>query len=128
MKIAAMVARILLGLLMVFAGSNHLYAFMPSPPPPPGLAGQFVTVMTSSHYLFIVGICEVVPGILLLVNRYIPLALTVLGAVIVNILLTGILLAPVGIPAGVVAAILWFVVFWRVRAAFAGIFEARVAA
>lgn len=126
MKVVAMVARILLGLLMVFAGSNHLYAFMPAPPPP-GLAGQFVTVMTSSHYLFIVGICEVVPGILLLVNRYVPLALTVLGAVIVNILLTGILVAPMGIPAGVVVAILWLVVFWRVRDAFAGIFQARVA-
>ena len=121
MRIVAMIARILLGVILVFFGSNHLYAFLPSPPPPPGPVGQYMTVMMTSHYLFIVGICEVVPGLLVLANRFVPLALTVLGPVIVNILLTGILLAPMAIPAGIVVAILWLVVFWRVRAAFSGI-------
>jgi len=126
-KIAAAVARILLGLIFVVFGSNHLIAWMPSPPPPPptSAAGQFFAATMSSHFMFIVGVCEVLPGLLLLVNRYVPLALTVLGAVIVNILLISMLMAPMGLPAGIVVAVLWFVVFLRVRGAFAGIFQAK---
>jgi len=125
MKVAGRVARLLLGFIMAFFGFNHLYAFLPSGPVPGGAAGQFASAMTSSHYFFVVGLCEVIPGLLLLVNLYVPFALTVLAAVIFNILLSGFLLAPMGLPAGIVVAILWIIVFWRHRAAFAGIFQAR---
>jgi hypothetical protein len=48
------------------------------------------------------------------------------GPVIVNILLVGLLMEPMALPSGLVVTALWFVVFWRVRPAFAGIFQARV--
>jgi hypothetical protein len=114
----------LLGLIFAVFGFNHLVPFLPSPPPT-GIAGQFTTAMIASHWMFVVGLCEVIPGILLLISLYVPLALTVLGAVIVNILLAGFLMAPMGIPAGVIVAILWLAVFWRYRGSFAGIFTAR---
>lgn len=125
MKVVGTVARILLGLIFAFFGFNHLYPFIPMGPMPVGTAGQFMGAMMTSHYFFIVGLCEVIPGLLLLFNRYVPLALVILGAVIFNILLTGILMAPMGLPSGAVAAILWLIVYWRHRSAFAGIYQAR---
>jgi putative oxidoreductase len=126
-KNAGMVARILLGLIFVFFGSNHLWSFLPTGPTPTGAAGQFMSAMTTTHYFFIVGLLEVIPGILLLVRLFVPLALTVLAPIIVNILLVGFLMAPAALPAGLIAALLWCVVFWRVRGAFAGLFKARMA-
>jgi putative oxidoreductase len=126
-KLAATVCRYLLGLLFVFAGSNHLVQFLPSGTPPTGIAGQFIGAMMTSHYMFIVGICEVVPGILLLVNLFVPLALTLLGPVIANILLVGFLMTPMALPTGLIVTVLWCIVFWRYRGAFAGILRARPA-
>jgi putative oxidoreductase len=125
MKKAAAVPRVLLGLIFVFFGSNHLHAFLPSGPPQTGPAGEFTHALTVTHYLSIVGLCEVIPGLLLLINRFVPLALLILGPVIVNILLSGFLMAPLGLPAGIVVAVLWAVVFWQVRGAFAVVFRAR---
>ena len=125
MKKAAAVPRLLLGLVFVFFGANHLHAFLPSGPPQTGPAGEFMHAFMVTHYSFIVGLCEVIPGLLLLINRFVPLALLILGPVIVNILLVGFLMAPMGLPAGIVVAVLWVVVFWQVRSAFAGVFRAR---
>ena len=67
-----------------------------------------------------------ISGALLLINRYVPLALTILGPIIVNILLFHALMNPAGIGLAVFVTIFWGVVFVSVRSAFAGIFEARV--
>ncbi|UWZ85876.1 DoxX family membrane protein [Occallatibacter riparius] len=124
MKQAATVCRYLLGLVLVVFGSNHLVTWMPNPTQT-GIAQEFTHAMTASHWMFVVGLCEVIPGILLLVNLFVPLALAILGPVIFNILLAGFLIAPMGLPAGFIVTILWLVIFWRYRASFAGIFKAR---
>jgi hypothetical protein len=121
-----MAARILLGLIFAFFGANILFHFFPNPELPPGPLKDFTTVMTSTHYMTMVGFFQFVPGILLLINRYVPLALTVLAAMLVNILTTHILVMHGGFPIPIVAVLLWIVVFWSVRSAFAGIFQARV--
>ena len=123
MKIAATMARYLLGLVFLVFGINKFLNFIPSGPLPPGTAGQFVGALISSKYLVVVGAFEAAGGLLLLINRYVPIALSLLGPVIVNILLAGLLLDHRGLPAGIVVTILWFIVFSRVRAAFAGIFQ-----
>ncbi|HVU48126.1 MAG TPA: hypothetical protein VHD85_18500 [Terracidiphilus sp.] len=125
MKIVAMIARLLLGLAFLVFGADKIVVFIPTGPLPTGVAGQFMTALVSTKYLMFVGLCEAVGGLLLLLNRFVPLALTILGPVIVNILLTGILMAHEGLPAGIIVTILWFVVFSRVRSNFAGLFEAR---
>jgi hypothetical protein len=125
MKIVSMIARLLLGLVFLVFGANKIVVFIPSGPLPTGAAGQFLAALVSTKYLMFVGLCEAVSGLLLLLNRFVPLALTILGPVIVNILLAGILMAHQGLPAGIVVTILWFVVFFRVRSNFAGLFEAR---
>jgi len=124
MKIAALIARILLGLVFLVFGLNGFLHFIPMEPPT-GLALQFVTVLFQSHYgLFVSGI-QVVGGALLLVNRYVPLALVLLGPVIVNILLFHLLLNRTGLEIAIVVAILWCILAIRQRQHLAGIFVQR---
>jgi len=94
-------------------------------PPPSGLAGQFLGVLFVSHYLVPVFLVQLVGGALLLANRFVPLALAVLAPVIVNILLFHCLMAPEGLPMASVVVLLWAVIFYAKRSAFAGLFAAR---
>jgi uncharacterized membrane protein YphA (DoxX/SURF4 family) len=125
MRIAALIARYLLGLIFVVFGANGFLHFIPMPPPP-GVAGQFMGALFVSHVLVVVFLLELIPGILLLVGRYVPLALVLLGPVIVNILLFHVFMAPSGLPLAAVVVILWGLTAWSVRSAFAGIFLAKV--
>jgi putative oxidoreductase len=122
-KIAATIARYLLGVMFLIFGSNMLFHFIPNPPMPPGPMANFSTAMVESHYNIVVGLCQVIPAILLLINRYVPLALTVLAAEIVNIITFHITMQMAGLPMALVVAILWLLVFVRVKSSFAGIFE-----
>jgi hypothetical protein len=67
---------------------------------------------------------QLIGGVLLLVNKYVPLSLTLLGPVIVNIFLYHALMDPKGMPRAVVVIVLWAVVFWYYRKAFDGILTA----
>jgi putative oxidoreductase len=125
MKIAVLVARILLGLMFLVFGLNGFLNFLHMPMPP-GPAGQYMGVLFVSHYLAVVFLLEVVGGALLLSGQFIPLALVLLGPVLFNILLFHAFLFPAGFPPALLAAVLWFVVFFGVRQAFAGIFAQKV--
>jgi len=125
MKILTNVSRSLLGFIFLVFGLNGFLHFIPMPPPS-GVAGQFLGVMFVTNYLLVVSGLQVISGALLLINRYVPLGLTILGPIIVNILLFHALMNPVGIGLAVFVAILWGVVFANVRSAFAGIFQAQV--
>jgi len=124
MKIAAIIARSLLGLLFLVFGLNGFLHFIPMPPPT-GLAGQYMGALFVSHYLVAVFLLQVAGGFLLLMNRFVPIGLVLLGPVIVNILLFHSLMAPEGLPLALVALVLWLVTFLSVRRAFAGVFAAK---
>jgi len=125
MKILTNVSRFLLGLIFLVFGLNGFLHFIPMPPPS-GVAGQFFGAMFVSNYLLVVSGLQVISGALLLINRYVPLALTILAPIIVNILLFHALMNPVGIGLAIFVTILWGVVFVSVRSAFAGILQVRV--
>ena len=125
MKIATLIARNLLGLLFLVMGLNGFLHFIPMPPPT-GLAGQYFTVMFVSHYMVLVFLLQVIGGALLLANRFVPMALVLLGPILVNILLFHTLMAPAGLPLALLATALWGIVFYGVRRAFAGVFVQRV--
>src|SRR5438270_10372331 len=125
MKITAAVARVLLGLIFLVFGLNGFLHFLPNPPLT-GTAGQFVGALFVSHYLAVVFLLQLGSAILLLINRYVPLALTVLAPIIVNILLIHILMAPSGLPLAIVVTVLWILVFLSVRSAFVGPLRQRV--
>ena len=93
-----------------------------------GIAGQFMAALYASHYLWVIFAFQVIAAVLLLVNRYVPLAVAVLAPVIVNILSFHALMAPSGLPLALFVAVLWAVIFVDVRPAFAGLFQARLQA
>jgi len=125
MKIAATVARYLMGLVFLVFGLNKFFNFIPSGPLPPGLAGQFVNIMIATKYMMLVGVFEGVSGILLLFNRYVPLALAFLAPVIVNILWVNFTMVPKAAASGLFVAICWALVYLRHRAAFAPLYKKR---
>ena len=125
MKIAVLISRVLLGLLFLVFGLNGFFQFIHMPPPT-GLAGQYIGALFASHYYVVIFLLQVVSGALLLANRYVPLALLLIGPVIVNIVLFHSFMAPEGLPLALVAAVLWLIVFAGVRKAFAGVFVAQV--
>src|SRR4030095_12988237 len=96
MKIVSLIARLLLGLAFVVFGLNGFLNFLDMGPMPTGLAGQFMGGLLQSHYFWVVAALQVAGGVLLLVNRYVPLGLVLLGPVIVNILLYHLFLNPSG--------------------------------
>jgi hypothetical protein len=107
MKIVTLIARLLLGLTFVVFGLNGFLNFLDMGPMPSGLAGQFIGALA------------------LLVNRFVPLALVLLGPVIVNIILYHVFLNPSGSAVAVVVTVLWGIVFYSQRQYFAGIFVQR---
>ena len=127
MKIASTVARLLLGALMVFAGANHVFKFLPQGPMPFGGAGQLLQGMVGTGYMAFVGVCEVIAGLLLLINRFAPIALTVLAAIIVNIIVVDAVVMPKALPVAAVVTILWILAAYPVRSAFLPLLKQRVA-
>ena len=119
MKIATIIARGLLGLIFVVFGSNMFLHFIPMPPPS-GEAGAFFGAMFATHYIYVVAAIQVAGG-LLLFTRYVPLALTLLGPVIVNILSFHAFMAPAGLPLATIVAALALFLLWRHRDHFAGL-------
>ncbi len=78
-----------------------------------------------SHYVFVVSALQVAGGVLLLVNRYVPLALVLLGPVIVNIFFFHLFMDRSGLPLAILVVILWGIVALRHRQYFSGIFVQR---
>jgi putative oxidoreductase len=121
--VSVTVSRIVLGQLFALAGaSGFVFAAIGNLPPQPGLAGEFQHVFFASHWVLYVDGVEFVTGALLLSNRYIVLALTMLGAVLSNILVFHITMQPIGILPGAIATGLWFVLFRHYRTSFAPLF------
>ena len=125
MKIAVLISRILLGLIFLFFGLNGFFNFLHAPMPP-GPVGQFMALLGPTIYMHFVFLVQIVGGVLLLSGQFIPLALILLGPVIVNILLFHLALQPAGLPPGLFTGVLWFIIFFGVRQAFAGVFAQKV--
>ena len=124
MKIASLIARLLMGLVFFVFGLNGFLHFIPAPPPT-GLAGQFAGILFTSHLYVVVFAVQTIGGLLLLVNRFVPLALIILGPVIVNIFFFHLFMAPSGLPLAIVVVALWVIVAMRNREHLAGILTHR---
>jgi uncharacterized membrane protein YphA (DoxX/SURF4 family) len=121
-----LVARILLGLIFFVFGLNFFLHFLPQPPPPPA-AAAFAGAMFATGYLFtLLKIVEVTSGLLLLVGRFVPLALALLAPVIVNIIMFHAFLAPAGLPIPILALALELGLAWAYRDAYRPMLAARV--
>jgi uncharacterized membrane protein YphA (DoxX/SURF4 family) len=122
MKYAIIIARVLLGLIFAVLGSNAFLHFIPMPPMQ-GQAGAFIGALINSGYIYPIALLQVVGGLLLLIGRFIPLGLTLLVPVIVNIMLYHIFLDPSGLPMAILISILALFLLWVYRDRFAPIFQ-----
>ena len=125
MNIAAPTARVLLGLIFLAAGLSGFLLISNPPPAPPGLAGAFQDVFFRSRWVLFVDAVELISGVLLLANRYVPLALAMLAAVIANILVFHLTMAQSSLPVPLVVLALWTVLAWRFRSSFAPLLVAQ---
>ena len=123
MKTLTIIVRSLLGLTFVVFGLNAFLHFIPLPPPQ-GLAGDFMKALFVSHYYYVVAILQIAGGAICLLGRFVPLGLTLLCPVIVNILLFHIFLEPSGLPLAVVVSVLALFLLWAYRQSFGGLFKA----
>jgi uncharacterized membrane protein YphA (DoxX/SURF4 family) len=117
-------ARLVLGLVFFVFGLNGFLHFLPRPAMP-GSAGAFVGALAASGYLLsLLSATQVLSGVLLLSGFFVPLALTLLAPVIVNIVAFHLFLAPGNyVVVGVVLVSELFLA-WSYRAAFAPMLQA----
>ena len=121
------VARIFLGLLFVVMGLNGMLHFLPMPsgPMPAGLIAFQHGLDASGYMVPLLFGTQLVAGVLLLVNRFVPLALAVLAPIIVNIVFFHAFLQPAGLP---IAILVVLIELYLVRVnfdAFRGVLAAR---
>jgi putative oxidoreductase len=125
MKIAVLIARILLGLVFLVFGLNDFFHFIPMQPMP-GDAGALAMLLYSHGWFLFHGVLYVIAGVLLLVGRYVPVALVILGPILVNILVFHLTLQPEGIGVGLFCTLLELFLIWAYWPAFEGIFTEKM--
>lgn len=118
-------ARLLLGAIFTVFGLNGFLQFLPMPQPT-GLAAAFMGGLGATGYFFpLLKGTEVITGLLLLGNRYVPLALTILAPIVVNIVAFHVFLAPTGIVLPLVIVALGIYLAYTERAVFAPMLQAK---
>jgi uncharacterized membrane protein YphA (DoxX/SURF4 family) len=124
MQKAVLGARIVLGLIFTVFGLNGFFHFLPLPELPEK-AGAFMGALGATGYMFpLIKATEVVGGLMLLAGRFVPLGLTLLAPVVVNILLFHVVLAPSGMAMTLVIVVLEVFLAWAYRGSFTGVLDA----
>jgi len=113
MKYLVLCCRIILGVGFTLFGANHILGFLKMPVVP-GNAGIFGMLMFSQYFFAIVGVLQLAGGLLLVSDRFVPLALSLLGPILANILLFNFLFEGATfemLGPGLFLAVMWGVVF-----------------
>ena len=118
--------RIGLGLTFFVFGLDGFLHFVPQPAPTGNAATFFAGLSASVYFLPLLKATELIAGIALLTNRFVPLALTVLAPIVVNIVALHVALAPAGLPIAFVVLVAELTLAWAHRAAFAPMLRARM--
>lgn len=118
------ILRTLLGLAFVIFGLNYFLGFIPEPTPP-AAAVAFMVPFIGAKYMGVVKVFEIAAGLLLVTNRFVPLALTLLAPILVGITVFHVSLEPSGLPVPLVLIGLEVASAWFYRDAFAPMLKAR---
>jgi uncharacterized membrane protein YphA (DoxX/SURF4 family) len=122
----AVIARVGLGLVFTVFGINKLLHFLPQPPMSGAPAEFFGALFATGYMIPLLATTEIVSGLLLLAGRYVPLALTLLAPVVVNIVAFHLFLAPAGLPLPGVVLAMELYLAWTYRDAYAPMLRAKV--
>jgi len=128
MKYLWLTLRVLFGLLFAFSGATKLFNMIPPPEPGsmPDAAMQFSAALASSGYMMpLVGVTELVAGLMLLSGFFVPLGLILLGPIVVNIFLFHAFLAPQGTIMGIAVVVIEVTLAWRYKDAFRSVLQIR---
>jgi putative oxidoreductase len=123
MKILIIVARVLLGLPFLIFGTLKVFPNLHPMPMPPGDAGMLMGLMFTHGWLRVVGAAELAGGLLVLAGRFVPLGLTILGAVGLNIIYYNLAFAPSQAYLPLFLAIVEVILVYAYRESFRGIFD-----
>jgi putative oxidoreductase len=121
MKIAVLIARVLLGLIFVVFGLNIYFNFIPSPPMS-GDVDTLMGLMFKHGWFTFYGLLYLVGGLLLLIGRFVPIGLVLLGPIIVNVLLFHLTFNPSGIGPGLLVTVLEIFLIYAYREHFKALF------
>lgn len=126
-KWITLVVRILLGGLFAFSGFTKFVPIVPqSMDGMPAEAVAFATALGESGYIMpLVAAVEVVAGLMLLTNRFVPLGLTLLAPIVVGIVGFHVFLAPSGVVMVLVIAVMEVYLAWAYWSAFAPMLQPR---
>lgn len=124
----AAAGRWIMGLLFLMAGLNGFLHFIPEPAGTmPEDAGAFVNGLKQAHYMLpLISGTQVFVGVLLVLNRFVPLALILIAPVVVNIVAIHVFLLPAGLPIALVVLVIELYLIWAYRDAYRSVFCARV--
>lgn len=127
MKYVAPALRTLSGLAYFIFGLNGFLAFMPVPETLPGDVLDFLNALATSGYMLqLIGTTQIVAGVLLVINRFVPLALAFLAPFLVNSVAFHLVLEPTGLPMALVFVAIEIYLAWVYRDAFRPMLRARV--
>ena len=122
------IARFVLGLPLLVFGLNGFLNFIPPPPHPlPAAAAAFAGALFNSGYMMQhIGGTQLIVGVLLVANRFVPLALALFAPFIVNSIAFHACLEHSGLPMAAVFLALELYLAWAYRQAFQPMLAARV--
>ena len=112
--------RILMGLMFCMFGLNGFLNFIPQPetPMPEGAVAFAGALMKSGFMMPLVMATQLIVGLLLLLNLFVPLALALLAPIIVGIISFHLFLAPATIGPGIVVLVMELYLAWAYRDSF----------
>ena len=123
MRVARLIARILLGLVFTVFGLNGFLHFLPMPPMSGPPADFFAAMFKTGYMLNLIFGAQVIGGVLVLAGVFVPLGLAILAPVIVNIFFFHLHLDPAGLPLALIVVVLELFVAWCYRDKFAPLFS-----
>jgi len=122
------VARLLFGLGFTVFGLNGFLSFIPQPKTMPEGAMAFFGALVKTRYMIpLLFGTQTLVGLLLLLNRFVPLALALIAPVMVNIVAFHLFIEPSGLPVALVFLALELYLAWSYRKAFLPMLAARTA-
>lgn len=125
-RVATAIVRILLGLAFLVFGLNGFLNFMPQPKDLPPEVITVATGLAKGGYMAVVSATEIIVAVLLLLNRFVPLALALLAPVVTGIITFHIAAAPATIGPGIVVLVMELYLAWAYRGAFRSMLRAKV--
>ncbi|KGO88582.1 DoxX family protein [Flavobacterium rivuli WB 3.3-2 = DSM 21788] len=106
------VVSLLFGLMFINAGLNKFFNYMPMPKDMPESTVKVMTAFSDIGWLIpLVGVIEVIGGVLFITNKYRALGAIIILPVMVGILFTNIFNAPEGLP---IALVLTLINIWAI--------------